>query len=55
MNCHIPGYDRDQCMATHMSNHIVVGYGDILQELVSTCLHLGIPTRVCGKVKDKLG
>lgn len=54
MNCHIPGYDRDQCMATHMSNHIVVGYGDILQELVSTCLHLGIPTRVCGKVKDKL-
>ena len=47
-NVHIPGYDRDQCMATHMSNHITIGYGDILQELVSTSLHLGIPTGVAG-------
>lgn len=53
MNAHIPGYDKDQCMASHMSNHITVGYGDILQELVSTCLHLGIPTRVCGEVRKK--
>jgi L-fucose isomerase-like protein len=54
MNAHIPGYDRNECMASHMSNHIVVGYGDILQEFVATCLSLGIPTRVAGKVKDKL-
>ena len=53
-NAHIPGYDPEQLMASHMSNHIVIGYGDILQELVSTCLHLGIPTRVGGKVKDAL-
>jgi len=53
-NAHIPGYDSEQLMASHMSNHIVIGYGDILQELVSTCLHLGIPTRVGGKVKDTL-
>jgi hypothetical protein len=51
MNAHIPGYGRNECMASHMSNHIVVGYGDILQELVSTCLHLGIPTRVCGDAR----
>lgn len=53
-NVHIPGYDRDQCMASHMSNHITIGYGNILQELVATCLHLGIPTRVAGDVKDTL-
>jgi hypothetical protein len=41
-------------MASHMSNHIVVGYGDILQELIATCRHLGIPTRVAGDVKDTL-
>ena len=53
-NVHIPGYDREQCMATHMSNHITIGYGDILQELIATCLDLGIPTRVAGDVKDML-
>ncbi len=53
-NVHIPGYGRDQLMATHMSNHITIGYGDILQELVATCQHLGIPTRVAGDVKDSL-
>jgi L-fucose isomerase-like protein len=53
-NTHIPGYDPEQLMASHMSNHIVIGYGDILQELVATCLQLGIPTRVGGKVKDTL-
>jgi L-fucose isomerase-like protein len=51
---HIPGYGRDQLMASHMSNHIIVGYGDILHELVATCRHLGIPTRVAGDVKDTL-
>lgn len=47
-NVHIPGYDRNQLMATHMSNHIVIGYGDILQELAATCLKLGIKTRIAG-------
>ena len=47
-NVHIPGYDRNEMMATHMSNHIVMGYGDILQELIATCRHLGIKTRVAG-------
>jgi len=53
-NVHMPGYDRDQCMASHMSNHITIGYGDILQELIATCLNLGIPTRVAGDAKDTL-
>jgi L-fucose isomerase-like protein len=35
-NVHIPGYDRNEMMATHMSNHIVIGYGDILEELIAT-------------------
>ncbi len=54
-NVHIPGYERDRLMATHMSNHIVIGYGDILDELVATCLHLGIPTRVAGDVSKRYG
>jgi L-fucose isomerase-like protein len=53
-SAHIPGYGRDQLMATHMSNHITIGYGDILQELVATCQALGIPTRVAGDVKNTL-
>ncbi len=53
-NVHIPGYGRDQLMASHMSNHIVIGYGDILQELVATCLNLGIETRVAGDVRKTL-
>jgi len=53
-NAYIPGYGRNQCMATHMSNHITMGYGNILQELVATCVNLGIPTRVAGDVKDTL-
>lgn len=51
---YIPGYERDQLMSSHMSNHITIGYGDILQELAATCLHLGIPTRIAGDVKDTL-
>jgi hypothetical protein len=38
-----------------MSNHITIGYGDILQELVSTCMHLGIPTRVAGDARKSMG
>lgn len=47
-NVHIPGYGRDQLMATHMSNHIVMGYGDILQELVAVCRNLGFKVRIGG-------
>ena len=53
-NVYIPGYDRDQCMSSHMSNHITIGYGDILQELIATCVQLGIPTRIAGDVKETL-
>jgi L-fucose isomerase, C-terminal domain len=51
-NVHIPGDDRDQLMATHRSNHITIGDGNILPELVATCLLLGIPTRVAGDIED---
>ncbi|NLO33766.1 MAG: hypothetical protein GX117_10490 [Candidatus Hydrogenedentes bacterium] len=47
-NAYIPGYGRNELMASHMSNHIVVGYGDILEELLALCKHLGIKTRVGG-------
>jgi len=53
-NVHIPGYGRDELMATHMSNHIVIGYGDILEELISLCRNLGIKTRVGGDAAKKL-
>lgn len=54
-NVWIPGIDRDQLMSSHMSNHIIIGYGDILEELVATCLSLGIPTRVAGDARKSLG
>ncbi len=47
-NVHIPGYGRDELMASHMSNHIVIGYGDILQELAATCRNLGMKVRIGG-------
>jgi L-fucose isomerase-like protein len=52
-NVHIPGYDRDPMMSTHMSNHIVIGYGDILDEFIALCMHLGISTRVAGDVRAR--
>jgi len=53
-NVHIPGYDRNEIMATHMSNHITIGYGDILQELIATCRALGMRVRVAGDVRKTL-
>jgi hypothetical protein len=41
-------------MATHMSNHIVIGYGDILEELIALCRHLGIKTRIAGDAGKEL-
>jgi hypothetical protein len=49
-NVYLPNYDRDQCMSSHMSNHITIGYGNILEELIATSLGLGIPTRVVGEL-----
>lgn len=45
-NTWIPGYDRDALMANHMSNHITIGFGDMLDELVCTFANLGVPVRV---------
>ena len=53
-NVHIPGYGRDQCMASHMSNHITIGYGDIVGALVATCLQIAIPTRVVPDTAETL-
>jgi hypothetical protein len=50
----IPGYGRDQLMSSHMSNHITIGYGNILGELVATCQNLGIPVRVAGDARNTL-
>jgi L-fucose isomerase-like protein len=47
-NAYLPGYGRDECMATHMSNHITIGYGDILPELAATALSLGFKVRIGG-------
>ena len=52
-NVHIPGYDRNELMATHMSNHIVIGYGDILAELAATCQKLGFRTRIAGDARKQ--
>ena len=54
-NVHISGYDRDELMATHMSNHIVIGYGNILPELVATSLALNFRVRVAGDAAATLG
>lgn len=53
-NVHIPGYGRDQLMSSHMSNHITIGYGNILPELVATCQNLGIPVRVAGDARNTI-
>jgi L-fucose isomerase-like protein len=54
-NVHIPGYGRNELMATHMSNHIVIGYGDILQEMAALCKHLGFKVRVAGDARKTMG
>jgi hypothetical protein len=52
-NVHIPGYDRDQLMSTHRSNHITICYGNILQELAATAKHLGIPVNIIGDARNE--
>ncbi|NLN93437.1 MAG: fucose isomerase [Candidatus Hydrogenedens sp.] len=53
-NVYMPGYGKNQLMAAHMSNHIIMGYGDILQELVALCRNLGIKVRVAGDAAKAL-
>jgi hypothetical protein len=52
-NVHIPGYDRDQLMSTHRSNHITICYGNILQELAATAKELGIPVNIVGDAREE--
>jgi len=52
-NVYIPGYDRDQLMATHKSNHITICYGDILAELAAVFRHLGVKVRIIGDARSK--
>jgi len=42
----IPGYGRDELMGNHMSNHITIGFGDMVDELAWTFVKLGVPVRV---------
>jgi len=53
-NVYIPGYGRDQLMSTHKSNHITIGYGDILAELVATAENIGLDVYVIGDARTKL-
>jgi hypothetical protein len=50
-NLHIPGYDRDQLMGSHPSNHMTICYGNIMQELASTAAKIGIKVSVIGKAR----
>lgn len=47
-NVHIPGYDRDQLMSSHKSNHITICYGDILRELIAVAKFLGLDVNAVG-------
>jgi L-fucose isomerase-like protein len=44
------GVDRDTLMAHYMSNHIVVGYGDVFEEMVALSRAVGMKVRVLGKL-----
>jgi hypothetical protein len=52
-NLHIPGYDREQLMSTHKSNHITICYGNILQELASTAEKIGIEVSIIGDARNE--
>jgi hypothetical protein len=52
-NVHLPGYEREQLMGTHRSNHITICYGNILQELASAAQHLGIPVNIVGDARKE--
>ncbi len=50
-NVRLPGYGRDELMATHMSNHMTICYGSIAAELAGASSSLGIPVRVVGDAR----
>ncbi|MGQ9689570.1 MAG: hypothetical protein ACUVXF_12420 [Desulfobaccales bacterium] len=53
-NVYIPGYDRDQLMSSHRSNHITICYGDILHELAASAQTIGIPVNVIGDARKNM-
>jgi len=54
VNVYIPGYNRDQLMSSHKSNHITLCYGNILQELASTAENIGIEVSVIGDLRQEI-
>jgi L-fucose isomerase-like protein len=54
-NAVFPGYGRDELMSSHRSNHITICYGNIIQELASACMHLGIPVDIIGDGRNQFG
>ena len=52
-NLYMPGYDQDQLMSSHKSNHITICYGNILQELASTAEKIGIEGSVVGDARKE--
>jgi len=53
-NVHIPGYDRDQLMSSHRSNHITICYGNILPELAAVAAELGISVNIIGDARQNM-
>lgn len=53
-NVFIPGYERDELMSSHKSNHITICYGDILRELASASSGLGMNVNVVGDARKNL-
>ncbi len=53
-NVHIPGYDKDQLMSSHKSNHITLCYGNILQELASAAKNIGVNVNIVGDARRQL-
>ncbi len=53
-NVFIPGYERDELMSSHRSNHITICYGNILHELASVSSGLGINVNVIGDARNSM-
>jgi hypothetical protein len=50
-NVHIPGYERDQMMSSHKSNHITICYGNIARDLAAAASSIGVPVRIVGAAR----
>ncbi len=53
-NVYIPGYEKDQLMSSHKSNHITICYGNIIDELASTAKHIGLQVNVIGDARRRM-